>query len=422
MEGNNANKSESSIFFVNLTTDNIAPVVSQRLHKRKDYIYFGKDNLFPQYLIDLADNCAIHAALLETKQKFIQGQGFTFDGKTRDVKMAESFLESLDKEFLLRSAIDVAYFDGLYWQALFERGGKLSKLKNVDFSTIRSGKMNDQGDIEEFYFSSDWEFATRKHTFKPEEKIYEPLPIASWGSSDRALTRERGQLIQVKSYKPGKLFYAEPSYLAATNYIEISAQLAELHKNNIDNGMVGSMHIHLYEDLSDTEKRRKVEKAINSKFVGSENAGKVVVTWSTDPTLKTEVNPIPVNNSHEMYAFLDEKINAEIAASHRVPLALAGIKTATGLQSEDQLSRSTIESFQNVIITPSQNMISRAFQKVLEVNGINVDVSIKPLRPVDIVASEELMLRTMTLEEIRKTIGLGEIEGDVVLSEQKQGE
>jgi hypothetical protein len=281
--------------------------------------------------------------------------------------------------------------------------------------------MNGEGDVEEFYFSPDWEFATKKTSFQPKDEVYKPLPIAVWGSKDRELTKERGQLIQVKSYKPGKLFYAEPSYLAATNYIEISAQIAELHKNNIDNGMVGSMHIHLYEDLSDGAKRKKVEKSINDKFSGSENAGKVVVTWSTDPTVKTEINAIPVNDSHQMYAFLDEKINAEIAASHRVPLSIAGIKTATGLQSDDQITRSALESFQNVIIEPTQRMIANAFKEVLEYNGIFVDVSIKKLQPIDILASEDLLLQVANIQEVRKLIGFdAEIEGEAVVTKQQK--
>ena len=400
MEENKA----SNIFFVNLTTKSVTPDVDIRKNKKKDYIYFGKDNLFPDYLIDLADNCSIHRALIETKSKFIAGEGFYFEGEDNQIAQAERFLEGLDKDFLRRTAIDMAYFNGFYWQSKFERSGNVAYLRNVDFSYVRSGKMNENGEVDKYYFSPDWKFATKRNSFKPEDEIYKPKPIASWQSSDRMLVRERGELVNGMCYSPGKLFYAEPSYLGALNYIEISNQIAEFHKNNLDNGMVGSMHIHLFEDLSDGEKRRKVEKSINNKFSGSENAGKVVVTWSTNPDMKTMVESIPVNDSHEMFTLLNGKVSEEIIMSHRTPMALAGIKVATGLQSEESLTRANMEYYQNTVIRPSQLVIEENLDKVLERNGISVKSKIKPLKPIDILGSEDLMSRVMTINEIRTSV------------------
>ena len=400
MEENKA----SNIFFVNLTTKSVTPDVDIRKNKKKDYIYFGKDNLFPDYLIDLADNCSIHRALIETKTKFIAGEGFYFEGEDNQIAQAERFLEGLDKDFLRRTAIDMAYFNGFYWQSKFERSGNVAYLRNVDFSYVRSGKMNENGEVDKYYFSPDWKFATKRNSFKPEDEIYKPKPIASWQSSDRMLVRERGELVNGMCYSPGKLFYAEPSYLGALNYIEISNQIAEFHKNNLDNGMVGSMHIHLFEDLSDGEKRRKVEKSINNKFSGSENAGKVVVTWSTNPDMKTMVESIPVNDSHEMFTLLNGKVSEEIIMSHRTPMALAGIKVATGLQSEESLNRANMEYYQNTVIRPSQVVIEENLDKVLERNGISVKSKIKPLKPIDILGSEDLMSRVMTINEIRTSV------------------
>ena len=79
------NLEKSNVFFVNLTTKSVTPDVDVRRNRKKDYIYFGKDNLFPNYLIDLADNCSIHRALLETKSKFIAGEGFSFEGEDSQV-------------------------------------------------------------------------------------------------------------------------------------------------------------------------------------------------------------------------------------------------------------------------------------------------------------------------------------------------
>lgn len=412
---------KSDIFFVNLTTKDISPSVNTRANKSKPYIFFGKDNLFPQYLSELADNSSIHRALLETKSKFIEGEGVAFEGDDSQIARAEQFLDSLSPEFMMRTATDLAYFGGFYWQSKFSRNREVSSLKNVDFTTIRWGKLNVDGEVEVYFYTSDWEFATKKKFFSDSNKIFEPKPVAPWGSTDRLLTRERGQIICAKEYRPNKPFYAEPSYLGALNWIEISNQIAEFHKNNLDNGMVGSMHIHLFEDLSDAEKRTKVEKAINKKFSGSENAGKVVVTWSTNPDMKTAVESLPVNNSHETFNLLNTKVNEEIVMAHRTPLALAGLKVATGLQSDEAITKNNMEYYQNTVIRPMQKMIETKLQEVLNYNGIDVVPMIKPLQPIDLLASESLMLRTMTPNEIRvHVLNLEELEqgGDELINNQ----
>lgn len=409
MEKKEAIKNE--VFFVNLTTENVSPHVNTRANKTKDWIFFGKDNLFPEYLVDLADNCSIHRALLETKSKFIAGEGLTFDGDDTQINRAEEFIKGLKPDFFARTATDLAYFNGFYWQAKFNRNREVATLKNIDFSSIRWGKMNMNGEIDVYYHSSDWDFATRRRNFSGKNEIFEPKEVASWGSNDRLLTRKRGQLICAKEYRPNKPFYAEPSYLGALNWIEISNQIAEFHKNNLDNGMVGSMHIHLFEDLSDGEKRKKVERSINKKFSGSENAGKVIVTWSTDPTVKTVVDSIPVNDSHETFTLLNTKVNEEIVMAHRTPLALAGLKVATGLQSDEALTKNNMEYYQNTVIRPLQQMIEGELTEVLRYNGIEVIPKITPLKPIDLLASENLMLSTMTRNEIRvKVMGLSELE------------
>lgn len=416
-------KGKSDIFFVNLTTKNVSPEVNTRTHKTKDWIYFGDDNLFPQYLSDLADNCSIHRALLETKSKFIEGEGIVFEGEDLEIARAEQFYFNLKEDFLERTATDLAYFGGFYWQAKFDRNRLIATLKNVDFTTIRWGKLSMDGEVEEYYYTSDWKYATNKRNFTDKNEIFKPKEVAAWGSDDRALTRERGQLICAKEYRPNKQFYAEPSYLGALNWIEISNQIAEFHKNNLDNGMVGSMHIHLFEDLSDNEKRRKVEKAIDKKFSGSENAGKVVVTWSDNPELKTSVEALPVNNSHETFNLLNTKVNEEIVMAHRTPLALAGLKVATGLQSDEALTKNNMEYYQNTVIRPMQKMIEQKMKMVLNFNGITVEPKIVPLKPIDLLASEKLMLSTMTPNEIRvKVLGLEELEegGNEILTNNRK--
>jgi len=144
------------------------------------------------------------------------------------------------------------------------------------------------------------------------------------------------------------------------------------------------------------------------------------VTWSTNPDMKTLVESIPVNDSHEMFTLLNGKVSEEIVMAHRTPLAMAGIKINTGLQSDEALSRSNMEYYQNTVVRPSQTVIEDKLNGVLERNGIKVKTVIKPLRPIDILGSEELMSQVMTINEIRtKVLGIDILEegGDSFLND-----
>ena len=50
------------------------PVFSEVL-QRSPWVYYGENNLLPQYFIELYDNCAIHKAVITSKVNQIMGDG-----------------------------------------------------------------------------------------------------------------------------------------------------------------------------------------------------------------------------------------------------------------------------------------------------------------------------------------------------------
>ena len=50
------------------------PVFAELMQKTP-WVYYGNDNLLPQYFISLYDNCAIHKAVVNSKVNQILGDG-----------------------------------------------------------------------------------------------------------------------------------------------------------------------------------------------------------------------------------------------------------------------------------------------------------------------------------------------------------
>ena len=63
------------------------PVFSEVL-QRYPWVYYGENNLLPQYFIELYDNCAIHKAVVTSKVNQIMGDGIltTSTGEKIDCK------------------------------------------------------------------------------------------------------------------------------------------------------------------------------------------------------------------------------------------------------------------------------------------------------------------------------------------------
>ena len=52
------------------------PVFSEVL-QRQPWVYFGLDNMLPQYMINLYDSCAIHKAIIKSKVNQVMGDSIS---------------------------------------------------------------------------------------------------------------------------------------------------------------------------------------------------------------------------------------------------------------------------------------------------------------------------------------------------------
>lgn len=403
---------EPRVMFFDVSHNRVhqAPIIDQNRHKSRPYVYFGLDNLFPQRLVEYYDNVNKHRELVDKTTRYVAGDGIFFEGDQADAA-TEWFEEATggSKKWLKKVANDVVLFNGFYLNTLWRNDGFIEKLKHKDFTYVRSGIIEEESKkVEEYWLSANWKVATYRRNLGGRNKIFEPISMPRFNPDTfrDPESQERGQLWLIEDTvgTNGKLFYPEPSYMGALNWLDIDAKISDLHKNNLNNGMAGNAHIHLFEDLSDPAKRQAVENGINSKFGGSNNAGKIIVTWSTDPESKPMVNQIQSNNSHEMYKFYHDAIEKEIMDAHDVPGILANLETNTGLGGEANAMRMALEMWQSTNIKPRQNMITDPINKALQINGVDAEATIQKFSPVRFLAGEDLLREVMTTDEIRMQI------------------
>ncbi|RKY66119.1 MAG: hypothetical protein DRP97_08385, partial [Candidatus Latescibacterota bacterium] len=382
--------SKKGIEIINFTRESQAPIVSERIQKQKPFVFYGLDNLYPNDLIRMADNSALHSAILDTKAKMIAGDGIIYEGTE-----GEKFLEEATAKWgglnklIERISVDIAYFNSFYLNVQFNMGKEIDTIKHMDFSFIRSGKMDSRGEVSEYWMSTRWDIATNKRVYTAEEEIYRPKEILGFDPkkmTDKASKRQ-GQLIVAKKYSPSTLYYSKPTYIGATNQIEIAAKIANFHKNQLDNGMTGNLHLHLRQDLSNEEKRIKLLKDLNEQYAGSNNAGRIFLTWGVGDANEPAVNPINTSDVHNALSDLNTRTNEDIALAHQMPRSIIGLDQNTGLGGLEIAN--ALDMFQTIYVGPQQQLIEDTINEILRFNNINDSIKIERLRPSKLMLDEE---------------------------------
>ena len=117
------------------------PVFAEVLQKFP-YVFYGLDNLLPQYFIDLYDNCAIHKAVVTSKVNQILGDGLvSLDNPAATYELINA---KQDVYYVMKKLVlDFMLFGGFCLNVIWSNDRKsIAEIYHVDFSRIRSGKIN----------------------------------------------------------------------------------------------------------------------------------------------------------------------------------------------------------------------------------------------------------------------------------------
>tara|TARA_B100001094_G_scaffold7119_1_gene6365 strand:- start:8335 stop:10143 length:1809 start_codon:yes stop_codon:yes gene_type:complete len=365
--------------FVELSHYNIPHLVEKN---NQEWISFGNDNLYPNYLLDLFLGSAINGALIKSIGAMIYGEGLAATDADESEAKKESYLKlngllhDSPDDVLKDLAMDLKLFGGCYVNVIWSRDRKkISKIAHIGAQYIRSGKLID-GEIQTYYYSSDWS------KFKKAE--HKPRPYAAFNDKDRT---QASQILMIRDKNPALFYGFAPDYVASTDYIQLDLEIAQFHLSNISNGMFPSMAINFSNGVPTEEERRIVERQIQDKFSGSGNSGRILISFNDGKETTPEIVPINTNDAAESYQFLSKEVVNKVLSGHRVtsPL-LFGIRAeGGGLGSNADELRDSYSLFNNTVIIPFQNVLLKGLSKIFKINDIDLDLYFKTLKPADFI-------------------------------------
>ena len=364
---------------------------------RNEWISFGEDNLYPNYLLELFLGSAINGALIKSIGAMIYGEGLAATNADDNTDTKESYLRltellhNSDDDVLKDLAMDLKLFGGCYVNVVWSRDrSKIAKILHIPAQYIRSGKMID-GEIRTYYYSADWS--------KAKKNEYKPRPYSAFSTEDRS---NASQILMIRDKNPALFYGFAPDYVAATDWIQMELEIAQFHLSNITSGMTPSMHVGFSNGVPTEEERRTIERQLNQKFAGSGNAGKILITFNDGKETAPVIEPIQMNDAQSAWEGMSKQAVNQILAGHRVtsPI-LFGIRAeGGGLGNNADELRDAFSLFNNTVVVPFQNTLLKGLDKIFRVNDINLDLYFKTLKPADFIDLE--VTETQSEEEQEK--------------------
>ena len=283
--------------------------------------------------------------------------------------------ETID-EIFEKITLDYTLYQGYSLNVIWNKEGtQIAEIYHLPFSNVRSGKKNEEDEVEEYYYSSDWSNLRK----------YKEMPYRSFDPTDNKQDNA-SQIFYYFGYTPGNAVYPLPAYVAASNDIVLDAKVARFHVNNISNGLAPSLFISMKNGIPTPEARREVHKSIEDTFSGEENAGRFFLSFS-DADNAPEVTPIEAAND-DYYLTLEERISSRILTAHRITSgALLGIKDSSGFSSNAEEIKVAYAHFEGTVIEPKRKKLTTSYGYILKLAGYNVKIEVIPNRLVEPIAA-----------------------------------
>jgi hypothetical protein len=371
-----------NIHIINLSSYQ-TPLIQES--KRDNWVEFGEDNNYFQYLIDRYTYSTTNNAIINNISRLIYGRGLSALDASKKPNEYAQMMSLFHADCVRKLVVDRKMLGQCAIQVHYSKDRKrILKAYHMPVNLLRAEKCNKDGEVEGYYYSDNWQ----------DVKKYAPKRIPAYGFSN-----EQIEILFVKPYTVGMKYYAYPDYQGAIPYAKLEEEIADYLINEVQHGFSGTKVINFNNGIPTEEQQSIITNKVNAQLTGSKGL-RTIVAFNASETSKTTVDDIPLNDAPEHYSYLSEECLRKIMLGHNVtsPL-LFGIATSTGFSSNaDELKNSSI-LFDNMVIKPMQDELLEAFDSILAYNGISLKLFFKTLQPLEFMDLENAQTEEQVAEE-----------------------
>lgn len=341
---------------------------------RDDWVEYGEDNNYYQWLIDRYVNSPTNNAVINNINKLIYGKGLScLDASKKPTEYAQ--MVTLFRPECIRQIIgDLKMLGQCALQVVYnEDKSKIVEVYHVPVQLLRCEKCNEEGEIMGYYFSNDW----------TDIKKNPPERFSAFGTS-----KDSTEILYIKPYSVGLKYYSYVDYQGGLPYTLLEQEIGTYLINEVQGGFSGTKIVNFNNGIPDENQREQISRDVINKLTGTQGR-KTIVAFNHDETSRTTIDDVSLNDAPSHYEYLADECLRKILLSHNVtsPL-LFGIATTTGFGSNSSELRDSFILYYNMVIKPYQETIIDALDKILGYNQISLDLYFKTLKPLEFTNDE----------------------------------
>jgi len=338
--------------------------------KNKDWVQYGEDNNYFQYLIERYKGSTTNNAIINGMSKMIYGKGLDATDSNRKPDQYAQMRSLINKDCLKSAVMDRKMLGMAALQVTYDKG-LVKKVTHFPMQTLRAEKCNEEGEVEAWYYHPNWS------KIKPNEQ---PKRIPAFGFGNQ----KGNELFIVSSYVTGSYYYPPVDYQGALPYAVLEEEIADYLINDTINGFSGTKVVNFNNGIPDKEKQLEVKSDVLNKLTGSRGE-KVIVAFNNNAESKTTVDDIPLNDAPAHYQYLSDEAFRKLIVGHRVtsPMLLGVRDGNSGLgNNADEIKTATL-LFDNLTIKSYQEEFLDAIDNILAINDISLKLYFKTIQPLE---------------------------------------
>jgi len=334
-----------------------------------EFVKWGKDNNFPKELLNSYNNHPEHAAILKGKARYLSGLKIV---PSQDLPQVQQFLAKANRfdswyELRKKCDSDKAIYGGFACQVTTNLIGQ-----PIEFYHLDMGKIRLSADNCGVWYSEDWT-AKSYHLKKTYFPFYKEGFIGSSIYYSKDFTPSLNELDGL---------YPSPDYSSVLLDINTDIEISNFFHSLVKNGFSAGHIITFFSGKLTPEVKEDIKERFQEKHQGTQNAGKVVLSFTNPDGKGAEVVNVTPTGLADQYEALNKRNQQKIITGHNVPGVLFKIKTEGTLGDRNELDLAH-ELFINEYAKIEQVAFNKFIDKMFKLKtGLDITFEVEQVQPI----------------------------------------
>lgn len=329
------------------------PTLTQDTYRNKDYVYYGSDNLYPEYLYGLFNDVSTLKTVITGTADYVSGDDCQCNVSGFNAKMNRKG-DTL-RNIIRWCAKDYLIYGGFALNIIRNLKGEVGEIYYIDFRYLRSDRKN-----ESFYYSEEF----GKKYGRTTKAIVYPKYIAG-GDAPSSIVYVKNDVGTT---------YPIPRYSGAIKACEIERHIDDMHLNSLENGFMGSYLINFLNGVPDATLKAQIEKDVQEKFAGSQNAGRIILNFANGADNAATIEKLDITDFGDRYKAAADRARTTIYQAFQAQGQLFGDMAASTGFNEIEF-KTAWDLFSSTVVRNIQRVFGDTFDYIF---GVKNSITINP--------------------------------------------